>query len=92
MTRAVHRLFENEIAQIAQMLGGRDDHALFLFDDLVDEAGRASRDHRAPFCLALRAAVIAFQLEFARTRDAVLAHTAAAARLDALAMMAGKKP
>jgi len=88
MTRAVHALFETEIARLARMLGDRPDHARFVFDDLAGDAAHACRTHNAPFCLALRAAVIAFELEFAQSQDALLAHTAACARLDVMAMLA----
>lgn len=89
MSRPVHGLFESEIDQITQLLGGRGDHARFLFDDLAAEAGYAARVHGAPFCLSLRAAVIAFLLDFAVSRDAARAHTAAAARIEALAILTG---
>lgn len=87
MTRPVHGLFESEIARMTQMLGGRADHARFLFDDLATEAAYCARVHGAPFCLALRSAVMAFQLDFVQSGDAALAHTAAVARLEVLAML-----
>jgi hypothetical protein len=91
MTRPVHGLFESELARMTQMLGGRADHARFLFDDLAAEADYANRAHGAPFCLALRSAVLAFQLDFTQSRDAAVAHTAAVARIEALAMLSGRR-
>lgn len=88
MTRAAHALFETEIARLSSMLGERPGHARFIFDDLVAEAAHANRRNNAPFCLALRAALIAFELDFVHSRDAMVAHTAACARLDVLAMLA----
>ena len=88
MTRAAHALFEAEIARLSESLGGRGDHARFIFDDLATEASHASRASSAPFCLALRAALIAFELDFAHSRDAAIAHTAACARLEVLALLA----
>lgn len=88
MTRAARALFEPEIVRLTAMLGGRADHAQFLFDDLAAEAGHACRTHGAPFCLALRAAIIAFEVDFAQSRDAAIAHTAACARLEVLALLA----
>lgn len=87
MTRAAHALFETEIARFTDLLGGRAEHARFIFDDLAAEAARSSRVHGAPFCLALRAALIAFELDFVHSRDAMVAHTAACARLDVLALL-----
>ena len=89
MSKALYALFESEIAQLGHQLGGREDHARFLFDDLVAAAARATRAHGAPFCLALRAAVIAFQVDFAHSRDAAVAHTAATARLEVLGLSSG---
>lgn len=91
MDRPVYGLFETEIAWMTEQLQGRADHARFLFDDLATEAGYAARAHGAPFCLALRVALTAFQLDFAQSGDALQAHTAAAARLDAMAMISGHK-
>lgn len=91
MTRPVHGLFESEIARMTDMLGGRADHARFLFDDLAAEAAYSARVDGAPFCLALRAAVMAFQLDFVQSRDALLAHTAAVARLEVMAMMSSRR-
>lgn len=88
MIKSAHALFETEIARLTEMLGGRAAHARFLFDDLSAEAAHACRHHGAPFCLALRAAVTAFELEFTQSRDALISHTAACARLDVLAMLA----
>lgn len=87
MTQAVHALFEADIARLARMLGERADHARFVFDDLAEEAAHVSRAHGAPFRLALRAAVSAFELDFVHSRDAMVAHTAACARLEVLAML-----
>lgn len=91
MTRAARALFETEISRLAQMLGGRSEHALFIFDDLAAEAGFACRTHNAPFCLALRTAVIAFELEFVQSRDAMIAHAAACARLEVLALLSRRQ-
>lgn len=91
MTRPVHGLFADQIAWMTQRLHGRADHARFLFDDLATEAAYAARSHGAPFCVALRAALTAFQLDFAQSGDALQAHTAAVARLEAVAMMSGRK-
>ena len=88
MTRSAHALFETEIARLTAMLSGRADHARFIFDDLSAEAAFANRHHGAPFCLALHAAVTAFELDFSQSRDASIAHTAACARLEVLAMLA----
>ncbi|PVM83380.1 hypothetical protein [Caulobacter endophyticus] len=87
MTRAAHALFEAEIVRLTEHLGGRTDHARFVFDDLAAEAGHASRIHGAPFCLALRSAITAFELDFVHSRDAAIAHTAACARLEVLALL-----
>lgn len=91
MTRAARALFESEISRMTRMLGDRADHALFVFDDLAAEAGYACRTHGAPFCLALRAAVIAFELEFIQSHDAMIAHAAACARLEVLAMLSRRQ-
>lgn len=88
MTRAAHALFETEIARLGEMLGGRLDHARFVFEDLAAEASYASRANGAPFCMALRAAITAFQLDFVHSKDTLVAHTAACARLEVLAMLA----
>lgn len=90
MSRPVHGPFESEIGRLTRMLGGRGDHARFLFDDLAAEAGYAARVYGAPFCLALRAAVTAFELDFVLSRNAAVAHTAAVARLEALALLSGR--
>jgi hypothetical protein len=90
MSRCAQGSFETDILCMTQLLSGRVDHARFLFEDLAAEAAWASRAHGAPFCVALRAALTAFQLDFMQTGDAVLAHTAAVARLDAM-ILAGRQ-
>ncbi|WP_454718896.1 hypothetical protein [Caulobacter segnis] len=89
MTRPAYAPFEHDIARLAEMLGGRREHARFLFDDLAAEADHVARLHGAPFCQALRAAVTAFQIDFFQSRDAALAHTAACARLEVIALLSG---
>lgn len=90
MTRPAFAPFERDIDRLAAQLGGRREHARFLFDDLASEAAAVARDHGVPFCQALRAALTAFQIDFAHSRDAALAHTAACARLEVLALLSGE--
>lgn len=90
MTASLHGLFEGEIARLTQLLGGRADHARFLFDDLAGEAAHAAQAHGAPYCLALRAAIIAFEVDFAQSHDVAVAHTAAVARLEVMALLSGR--
>lgn len=89
MTRPAYAPFERDIARLAEMLGGRREHARFLFDDLAAEAGLVAQHHGVPFCQALRAAVTAFQIDFVQSRDAALAHAAACARLEVFALLSG---
>ncbi len=88
MSKAAHALFEADIARLTALLGGRSDHARFVFDDMAREAGHAARVDGAPFCLALRSAITAFELDFVHSGDVAVAHTAACARLEVLAMLA----
>jgi len=81
--------FERDIARLAEMLGGRREHARFLFEDLASEAAAIACQHGVPFCRALRAAVTAFQIDFVQSRDAAIAHTAACARLEVFALLSG---
>lgn len=89
MTRPAFAPFERDIARLAEMLGGRREHARFLFEDLAIEAGHVARLHGAPFCQALRTAVTAFQIDFSHSHDAAIAHTAACARLEVFALLSG---
>ncbi|MBI1684067.1 hypothetical protein [Caulobacter hibisci] len=88
--RAVHTQFNTEIARLNAMIGGPADHARFLFDDLAAEAGFVSTRYRVPFCMALRSALTAFQIDYAQSADTALAHTAACARLEVIALLAGR--
>jgi hypothetical protein len=83
--------FERDIARLAELLGGRREHARFLFDDLASEAAATARRHGVPFCRALRAALTAFQIDFVQSRDAAIAHTAACARLEVFALLSGSR-
>lgn len=91
MTRPAYAPFDRDISRLAEMLGGRREHARFLLDDLAAEAGHVAQRYEIPVCQALRAAITAFQIDFVQSRDAAIAHTAACARLEVFALLAGRK-
>lgn len=79
--------FEAQVLKIAALVGGSLSTARFLFQDLSTEAAYYSSRHRIAFCKALDAAVETFAAEYLASADAALAHNAACARLQAIAML-----
>ena len=79
--------FEAQVLTIAALIGGSLSQARFLFQDLSVEAAYCASRHRIAFTRALDAAVAAFTIEFLHSRDSALAHSAACARLEAMALL-----
>lgn len=79
--------FEAQVLKIAALVGGSLSQARFLFQDLSVEAAYCASRHRIAFTKALDAAMAAFAVEYLRSRDSALAHNAACARLEAMALL-----
>ena len=79
--------FDAQVLKIAALVGGSLSSARFLFQDLSTEAAFCASRHRIAFCKALDAAVEAFAIEYLGSADAALAHNAACARLEAMAIL-----
>ncbi|PIB92533.1 hypothetical protein [Caulobacter sp. FWC2] len=88
MNPGVRAHYRTELERITELVSGPASHATFLFDDLAAEADFVCRVHAVPFCTALRAAVSAFQIAFVSSKDAAVAHAAACARLEVIALLA----
>jgi hypothetical protein len=91
MNPGVRAHYKTELGRIRHLVSGPASHATFLFDDLAAEAGFVCKAHAMPFCTALRAAVSAFQIAFASSKDAAVAHAAACARLEVIALLADRR-
>lgn len=77
--------FDAQVLKLAALVGGSLSIARFLYQDLATEAAFHAARHRLAFCKALDAAVEAFSMEYLGSGNATLAHTAACARLEAMA-------
>ncbi|OYX00705.1 MAG: hypothetical protein B7Z12_15560 [Caulobacter vibrioides] len=79
--------FDAQVLQIAALVGGSLSSARFLFQDLSCEAAFYASRYRIAFCKALDSAVEAFACEYLQSSDTALAHNAACARLEAMAIL-----